>query len=288
MLQKILSSIFILSLSFVTTAKAVIFSAPGADSMGLQKMAVQRNQQTYTQWMLEKISQSGAEAHAQVLDFSERALQNSTNKQILTEWELLRQNLELNSADRELLLLLAEKLKLSQELCRYTLLDPTLESLLENPESIRGCAQKAQAISLNFLRKLKDEDLVVIEGKVFSKGQVPAKLWPGNYQWKVISNSYEDYSFQSSMVDLGQKVFTQKAWIEGSCENYKLNHKDFSVLVQAQVYFNEGCIVPGVPPEKNFKTWAKEHKTLLWGLGIVAAGFAAYQLRDKTVVITTP
>jgi hypothetical protein len=43
-----------------------------------------------------------------------------------------------------------------------------------------------------------------------------------------------------------------------------------------------------MPPEKNFSTWTAEHKKLIWGLGILAAGITAFQLKDKTLVITRP
>lgn len=288
MLQKIIPFIFLMTFGFERTALAVLFSAPGADLKGFQKASVQKNQQTYTQWLLENRSQSDVEAHPQVLDFSERALQSGSTKQIMNEWEVLRQSLQLNSADREILFLLAEKLKLTAEVCRYALLEPKLAEILENPALVNGCEQKGQMLSLVFLQKLKSDDLLMIEGKVFSKEQIPAKLVPGTYQWKVISNTYEDYSFQSTLGDLAKQSLSLQPWVQGTCENYKLNYKEFSVLVQSQIYFSDSCVPAGIPPEKNLKTWAKEHKTLLWGIGIIAAGFAAYQLRDKTLVVTTP
>lgn len=288
MLRKILPLFFAISWGLEQNLHAALFLAPGADLVGFQKQALQTNQQTYTQWFRESVSLNGIEAHAQVLEFSQRALQTGSDKQILTEWELLRQSLDLNAADREVLFLLAEKLKITKELCRLALLDKNLIALLENPEIFRACPQKTQALSPSFLKQIRPEDLVVIDGKVFGKEQIPEKLTPGSYQWRLISNSHEDFRFQASLSELSTQQIPRQPWVSGTCEDYKLNHKDFSVLAQAQIYFDQNCIVPGLRPEKTLQTWAQEHKTLMWGLAFIAAGFAAYQLKDKTLVMTKP
>lgn len=269
-------------------AHAFLFMATGADSLGFQKYALQSNQQTYTQWLQGKTTRNAFEAHTQILEFSQRALKDGATKQVLLDWNLLRLNIDLNPADREVLILLAEKLRQQKELCRYALLDADLLGLLENPNSTQSCPQKATPIPSSLKTQLGAKDLLVIDGKIFTYEHIPPKLMPGSYQWKIISDQYKDRDFQGSAYEFTKLRFSSENWVSGDCQNYKLNHQDFAVSVQAKIYFTDACVTPGLPPEKTFRDWAREHKTLLWGVGIVAAGLAAAQLKDKTLVFTKP
>lgn len=290
MLRHCLVHFLVLILAFLPArpAHAIVFRDPSADFESFKKFTLQRNQQTYTHWVLEKASQSEIDAHPQVIAFSQRALSEGVNKQVLLDWDMLRQNIELNRSDREILVLLAEKVQQSTEVCRYVLLEPELEAILEAPERTKSCADKASALPSSLISSLTEGDILMVDGKAFRRDQLPRKLLPGSYQWRIISDRDQDRAFIGSAQELKDRLSPRQPWIQGTCDEYQLRHPDFSVLAQAEVFFSEGCVKPGIPPEKTFGHWAKEHKGLLWGLGILAAGVAASQLRDKTLVITKP
>src|SRR5207253_4985154 len=245
---------FVGMMSMSCFANALLFQAPSADPKEFAKYALQRNQQTYTQWVRENSMKDGVEAHSQVLEFSQQALSVGAGKQTLAGWEHLRQGLGLNRADREVLTLLAEKLHQQSELCRYLLLEPELAKILENPPG--NCAALAVATPKAVLERLNPRDLLSIDGVIFHKDQIPPGIVKGSYQWKVLSDQYQDKIFLGSTMDFAKQKFSAENWIEGTCADYKLRHQDFSVLVQSQIYFNESCVKPGIPPEKTLSSWA--------------------------------
>lgn len=270
------------------SAPAVLFLAPTADVEDFLKLAIQRNQQTYTQWVQENAKQRGLEAHTQVIEFSQKALNSGSNELIQSDWLLLRQSIELNRADREVLVLLAEKLKLINEVCRYVLLEPDLSQLLEQTESLKSCKIKASGLPASFQAALHEGDILAIDGVFFSKSQLPTKLIEGTYQWRIISNRFQDRLFTGQAENFNTQQMPQRPWVRGNCEKYGFEHPDFSILTQAQVFFRSDCIQPGIPQKYSFNQWAEKNRSLLWGIGIIAAGIAASQLRDKTLVITKP
>jgi len=290
MLQSLLLkiSLSVTVLIWFSHAHAVLFQSPTAGSEEFQKYALEKNQQTYTQWVLRSSVDRDSEAHAQVLDFSQQALQEKSTKQLMQDWTRLRQSIELNRADREVLTLLAEKLKQSQELCRYLTLEPDLASLLENTEVQSSCTGFLQETPKSVLAHLEGDEVLLIDGKSFTRNQLPKNLVGGSYQWKIISDRYEDRKFTGTAGEFGLQKFFQQSWTSGSCKEYKIQSKDAAFLMQSQVYFSSDCVVPGIQPEKTFSNWASEHKRLLWGVSILAAGIVAAQLKDKTLVITKP
>jgi hypothetical protein len=274
--------------SFKKFLPAILFMAPGADFSDLQKHSLTSNQHSYTQWSFEKAASSGVEAHQQILDFSQRALKEGATRQIMSDWQVLRMSFELNSADREVFALLAEKLQQNTELCRFVILDPGLVLLLEHPEIMQSCEQKAQALPSKLKNKVGLRELLMIDGKVFRSGDLPLKLMPGIYQWKIISDKYKDQSFQGSATNFAELPAPSEPWVSGTCKNYKLDHPDLSIQLQAMIYFSDDCVVPGIAPEKSLRDWAGDHKPLLWGAGILSFLALSYQLKDKTLVFTKP
>lgn len=290
MLQNLLRylCVFLLTLICGSRVNAMLFQAPAAGSEDFQKYAVEKNQQTYTQWVLRNSAESAAEAHAQVLEFSQRALQEKSVKQLMTDWDRLRKSIELNRMDRELLTLLAEKLHQEQELCRYPSMEPELAKLLEEPEAVSKCARFTVPLPKAVSAQIDENDLLVIDGTAFTKSQLPARMVKGSYQWKIISDRFEDRLFTGTAEEFSEQSFLKQSWVSGHCQDYKMQTGDFSLLLQAQVYFSESCVNPGIPREKTFTDWASDHKAFLWGAAILATGLAAAQLKDKTLVITKP
>ncbi len=269
-------------------ATAVLFQSSMAASEEFHKYALQNNQQTYTQWFRDVIRNSTEEAHPQVLEFSQQALKEGPSKQVLSDWDLLRHSIDLNKPDREVFTLLAEKLSLKKELCRYILLDTELANILESPSILQNCPQRAQPLPQHLDEQLEPTDLLVVDGKIFTKSQLPQKLVEGTYHWEIISNRYEDRHFVGTAAEFVKQKFYLQAWVSGDCRDYKLNYKNLTAPPQFEVYFSKTCVNPGIPPEKTFSSWASEHKPLLWGLGILAAGLAVAPLKNKTLVVTSP
>ncbi|MGZ3805715.1 MAG: hypothetical protein ACXVB4_15975 [Pseudobdellovibrionaceae bacterium] len=290
MLKKILPllGIGIALMGFSSTAVAVLFQAAEANSEEFQKYALRKNQQTYTQWTYENTIKKDIEAHSQVLEFSQHILKEGSLKQALSDWSLLLRSIDLNQADREIFSLLAEKLQWRKELCRYVLLDPELAPILESSSLVQKCQQQALPLPQFFLKQLLPEDSLVIDGKVFTPHFPPPRLMAGEYQWRIISNQQEDRRFVGTAEEFSKQKWTRQNWVKGDCKDYKFTPQDFTLLLQSQVYFNETCINPAVPPEKNFYNWSAEHKPLLWGVSILITGLIASQLKDKTLVLTRP
>jgi hypothetical protein len=263
-------------------ARALVFKGPGASAEDFQKFVLQKNMQTYTQWAYERAGQDEREAHPQVTEFSQRVLRglSKISKQDLEDWNYLRNVIDLNRADREIFFLLAEKMNVEKEYCRY--------ALLENTGRVLDCAAQAVPLPKAVTAQVGPREVLVIDGKAFKPGEIPRSLVPGNYQWRILSDQYQDRGTIGTAESFGQKKFRMENWVYGQCTDYKLNHEDFSVLTQAQIYFGEACVVPGLPPPRTLATWAAEHKPLLWTLGLIAGGLAVYQLRDKNLVITRP
>jgi hypothetical protein len=111
-------------------------------------------------------------------------------------------------------------------------------------------------------------------------------LAPGPYRWKIFSNSLVDRTFIGSAKDFQVAKLANAPWVQGSCGDGSLDVADFSVQSEAKLFFSADCIDPALKPARSFSTWAHEHERLLWGLGILAVGLTAYQLRDKNVVFT--
>jgi len=289
MLRKLLRSILFSTVAFTSlSGHALLFQAPSADSEAFQKYALTRNQQTYTQWVFKMSTEPAPEAHSQVLDFSQRALNEKSIQQRALEWDRLRNSISLNRLDREILTLLAAKLNLAQELCRYILLEPELVALLETPNNAANCQRQAIPLPKRLSAQLDTNDVLVIDGVAFTKNQIPSALVPGVYQWRIASDRSEDRIFTGTAEEFTKQKFLQQHWIHGNCANYQFQIKDLSLQLQSLLYFDETCVNPGIPKEKTIADWAREHKVLVWGVGLLAAAVAASQVKDKTLVITKP
>jgi hypothetical protein len=273
-----LQLLFYISFGF---AHAMVFKTDTANSANFQKWVLQKNQSTYTSWYLAKINGDESEAHPQVAEFAQNLLRapGKINKRNFEDWAYLRNVIDLNHADREMLYLLAEKLDVTTEFCRYALLER---------EKISKCLERAAPLPNSLRNLLEPRDLLLIDGKAFRKDQLPKVLMPGSYQWKIISDQYQDRGYIGTAENMGAQKFRRQSWVTGQCADYKLHQEDFSILTQAQIYFEDACVVPGLPPVKSFQTWAEDHKGLLWTVGILVGGLALYQLKDKNLVVTRP
>lgn len=272
-------------LLFSLHASAMLFSSSETPVEEFQKYVLQTNQVSYTQWVKEQAQQTGKSPHDAVVSFVEQTLQQPKQVDFIT-WDRLRADLEINPQDREILSSLASKLreegsrdeKVLLEFCRYQVLSAESPS----PE----CSSKLQKWHLSFA--LADDDLLLIDGLPFNKSTLPSRLIPGKYHWRLISDRYQDQEWSGTLQDSGAQERISKPWIVGSCKDAQLTHPDFGVLSQAQMYLSKDCQESGLPHERTWGSWIEDHKVLCWGLGVLATGAAAYQLRDKTLVFTRP
>jgi hypothetical protein len=271
-------------------ATAMVFQAPGASVEGFQRHLIQKNQQSYTQWFQQKSLSSPQDPHPKVLEFVQQALENEVPKPEASQnsWERLRTATELNAEDRELLVLLAEKRKNTLELCRGLLLAPRLQKNLESPNVGRSCQAVSEAMPATLLNLLASDDLLSIDGNLFRSEQVPKRIVPGVYRWKLLSNQFSDREYVGTASDFAKAAETANPWVEGTCQNAKLRHGDFEVLTQAKIYFTDECESPGIPLTRDFGTWASEHEKIFWAVGLFLVGAAAYQLRDKNLIVSSP
>lgn len=286
MLQKKNTLIWILYLGTyfcASSSLALIFPHPAAMQNRFEKHVLQKNQITYSQWYLSNKSVDEEEVHPQVVAFSQHLLEreNPKSPDSLLNWASLREAIPLNKPDREILLLLAEKIDLDSEYCRYLILEQQ-DTLTEQHK----CLRRAIPLAKEIRNKLAPQDLLVIDGKVFHGDHLPNYLEPGSYQWKIISDRYVDYTFTGTPAEFEKSSLPKNPWVSGPPNNYQLNNLDPIVVAQSEIFFDENLIKPAVKPETQISDWIKEHRGLLIGLGIIVGGVASYQLRDKTLVIT--
>jgi hypothetical protein len=272
-------------------AEALVFKTVGASQEAFNNFVLKSNQQTYTQWNYEKNQHDDREPQVQIIEFSQRVLGGSSkiSKQDLEDWNSVRKVFNLQRADREVLLLLADRMQIPLEYCRYLLLEPELALSGDSKQTHTECLRSfSLPMAASVVRKVGPRDLLIIDGKAFKPMELPRALAQGEYHWRIISDQYEDQVYYGTANEFGMQPLAAKDRVQGTCSEYKVNLEDFSVLTQATVFFDDNCVVPALPAPRTFQVWAKDHQRLLWGLGILAAGFAAYQLRDKNLIITKP
>lgn len=283
-----IGALFLAVLWQVPFANAMVFLARDAEVQSYERYLVATNQESYTQWISKRALNVAAGAHDKVLEFAQSVLSQAgpISEKTRTDWTNLRLAEDLNAEDRELLLLLAEKINLSKEACRLLLLQPSLADRLANPGVRPKCEEEAIAIPSGLASKVGPRELVQIDGVLFTGDHLPKRLVPGPYRWKIFSNSLADRTFVGSAKDFEAAQLATTPWVQGSCGDGSLDAADFSVQSQAKLFFSADCVDPALKPARSFSTWAHEHERLLWGLGILAVGLTAYQLRDKNVVFT--
>ncbi|RYZ80964.1 MAG: hypothetical protein EOP06_24350, partial [Proteobacteria bacterium] len=212
---------FAISLFYTPRSFAMLFQGPQASTAAFQKFAVARNQPTYTQWFLERFRNDEREPHVQVSEMAQRVLQGlaKLSKQDLQDWENVRSVIDLNEADREMLSLLAEQKEAPTERCRYR--------VLRSDRVSEGCQSRAVAVPAAITKKLGSRDLLVIDGVAFRADQIPRRLTPGAYRWRIISDQFQDVTFVGTASAFAQTRIAGQPWISGDCSNYELRHEDF-------------------------------------------------------------
>lgn len=266
-------------------ARALLFKTSEVSREQFQRTALEKNQKTYTEFSYDKWNDSGAEAHAQVQDFAHNLLgtTGTTTKRQIEDWNLLRATVSLNAADREILFLLAQKLNLRTEVCRHQLLKPPFS---KERFVVASCG--SQSIPHGVLRKIQRRDLLIIDGIAFRQDEIPKSLEKGSYQWRIISDEFQDLAFTGTAEHFARQNFTAKPWVAGGKSNYELHHDDLNIVANSQIVFKEAKVAPGLPAPRTLLNWAEDHKTALWTVGILLAGFAAYSLKDKNLIISNP
>jgi hypothetical protein len=283
-----------LSAMLASSSSAMVFLSESATIQDYERFLIATNQQSYTQWISNKVPKASSTAHEKVLEFSQSVLSltSQLSEKMRNDWRNLRLAEDLNQEDREILLLLAEKTNQTVEICRVLLLQPDLEQRLQNSDTRRPkCDEYSSPLPNEVTNKIRPQDLVQIDGVLFSADQLPKRLVSGSYRWKIFSNTFVDREFVGTAKEFGSTALTSTAltptrWVQGSCGKASLVTADFSIQSQAKIFFSNACVEPALKPVQTFSTWTEEHKTLLWGLGILAVGLTAYQLRDKNIVFT--
>lgn len=159
----------ILFLAFTPSlGQAILFKSADVSQEQFQKAALQKNQKTYTDWYFDQRSDDLSEAHQQVQDFAHDLLKNilKPSPRQLEDWKYLRATIPLNNADIEILFLLAQKLNIKKELCRYLVLRPALDPKLA---SASGCREVSETFPAAILAKMNRRDLLLIDGLPFRK-----------------------------------------------------------------------------------------------------------------------
>lgn len=302
--------VLILCLSVLSdSAKAMVFMAPEASRADYERYLLRTKQESYTEWVSKtgyatkrseatrpaEISSpakpsTSAELSARVLEFVEATLSKgfANEKERQLAWEKIRTEHVLIPEEREYLLLLAEKEGNTLEVCRALSLEPALQKKLEFPERSWNCQKLQVTVSSALTKDLENGDLLSIDGKLFSRESVPRALVPGTYKWKVYSNRYVDEEFVTSLEGIANHSFAKQPWVDGTCLAANVRHPEFSVVSQASSYFTDDCVPSAAPLMAEPKSWYAENKRLVWGLGLLLAGAAAYSLRDKDLILTKP
>lgn len=104
-------------------------------------------------------------------------------------------------------------------------------------------------------------------------------------RWTLISDSYQEVSFWGRHSELAQRSLVFESLVQGSCSQFTTPLQDFTVLNSSQVFFSEGCVKGLATPPAPRESWAVRNRYWLIPVSIMVAGAAAYQLKDKNLVI---
>ena len=279
--------VLLMLLALPVSANAALFKTAEVSQEQFQRSARASNQLTYTEWYLNQRNAETAEAHQQVQDYARELLETNgkISRRQIEDWNNLRASVALNLADLEILLLLAEKLDIPKEFCRYALLQPKLAAGIGAKVN---CARHSEPFPKAVASKLNDRDLLVMDGIAYRADRLPSRIVGGNYQWRIVSNEFQDRAFTGSAVQFTRQNFVGNPWVEGTRSQYQLKHEDFNIQATSEIVFKDSKLAPAMPVPKTFASWADEHKTALVTVGLVLGGFAAYSLRNKDLIVSGP
>lgn len=127
--------------------------------------------------------------------------------------------------------------------------------------------------------------MLSLDGKVYElKGDllIPFDL---DMKWMLISDSYKEQSAWGKMEDILQ-IAKPEPLVVGGCSHFTPQVQDFTVLNTANIFFSKDCIKPLNTDQSSKPSWVARNSRWLIPVGIILAGAAAaYQLRDKKLVI---
>jgi hypothetical protein len=178
-----------------------------------------------------------------------------------------------------------QKKQLQNLYCRWALLD----GKQDETGSISCPAQMVDLMKIKNLFPFTSK--IMIEDKEFDlRLQLQASaLTEGVYNWRILSDSHKALSFHGRFSELLAMSGQPEKLVQGDCDSFTHSLDDLEVLSRGWVFFNENCKKSLKAPETStIAKWYEENKSWVVPVGIAVLSAAAYQLRDKKLVITKP
>ena len=143
-------------------------------------------------------------------------------------------------------------------------------------------------VSLKGLKALFPQlDTLYVEGRIYTlEDQMPLPK-TAELHWVLLSNSYKEIHFYGSFEQLRRQEFKFEELVTGTCESFSMKENSFEIATRGSVFFNESCILKtsqvGIE-----KSWMERNKYWLIPVGAAVVGAAAYQMKDRPIVIDAP
>jgi|GEM_PF-1697278 hypothetical protein len=143
-------------------------------------------------------------------------------------------------------------------------------------------------VSLRGLKSLFPQlDTLYVEGRIYTlEDQLPLPK-TAELHWVLLSNSYKEIHFYGNFEQLRRQEFKFEELVTGNCDSFAMKENSFEIATRGSVFFNESCVLKTSQVGKE-KTWLERNQTWVVIVGAALVGAAAYQMKDKPIVIDTP
>ncbi len=276
-------ALFIFLFSFQVHAQKIWINAPAH--------SLSAGDKTYSQYLFEKAVSATNEKPLMI--WGQRVLEaSSLPASFFTELESFEKDPMFSHQQRQYVLDLLAKItetapalrqKITSHICQW--------SDLERPFHFeKDCHSTSQ--SLQFLRARENdlefvslEDLAIDEKDAWSVHLDPRKI----YNWRLFFRNASPIFFRGTLDDLKQTPLQKDLLVQGDCESFTHQIADLEVVSRGWIYFSRECQKSLAAPEtSSIKKWYERNRSWVIPAGIILLGAAAYQLKDKKIIITKP
>ncbi|MNT04533.1 hypothetical protein D3C72_1391130 [compost metagenome] len=145
-----------------------------------------------------------------------------------------------------------------------------------------------ETISLRSLKSIFPQlETLYVEGRSFSLEDQLALPKTSELHWVLLSNSYKEIHFWGSFEQLRRQQFRFEELVAGSCDSFAMKESNFDLTARGSVFFSSSCIKRASEPVKEV-SWIDKNKYWVIPVGAALVGAAAYQMRDRPMVIDVP
>jgi len=145
-----------------------------------------------------------------------------------------------------------------------------------------------ETISLRSLKSVFPQlETLYVEGRSFSLEDQLALPKTSELHWVLLSNSYKEIHFWGSFEQLRRQQFRFEELVSGSCDAFSMKESNFDLTTRGSVFFSSSCLRRASEPIKEV-SWMDRNKYWVIPVGAALVGAAAYQMKDRPMIIEMP